>query len=175
LEQAVRIIGIDPGLRVCGYGLIEKCAAGCRLIEGGVFQTVDSAELAVRLSQVSEDISRLLGRLRPDVAAVEELYSHYVHPKTAILMGHSRGVILARCAEFGIEVKSFSATRIKKSLTGNGRATKSQMQRGVQGVLGLSEVPEPNDVADAIAVALCAAGEKQSWRNQVVAERAEDL
>jgi len=86
---------------------------------------------------------------------VEELYSHYAHPRTAILMGHARGVILQKCAEAGVEIRSFGATRIKKSLTGNGRASKEQVQRTVQTVLGLAELPEPNDVADAIAAALC--------------------
>jgi crossover junction endodeoxyribonuclease RuvC len=89
------------------------------------------------------------------VVAVEELYSHYAHPRTAILMGHARGVILQKCAEAGIEVRSFSATRIKKSITGNGRAKKEQIQRSIQRILGLQQVPEPDDVADAIAAALC--------------------
>ena len=89
------------------------------------------------------------------MVAVEQLYSHYAHPRTAILMGHARGVILQKCAEEKIAVRSFSATRIKKSLTGNGRASKEQVQRTIATVLGLSDIPEPNDVADAIAAALC--------------------
>lgn len=94
--------------------------------------------------------------------AVEELYSHYAHPKTAILMGHARGVILQKCAERAIELRSFSATRIKKSITGNGRASKQQVQRTIQTVLCLRELPEPSDVADAIAAALCCANEVNS-------------
>jgi len=90
------------------------------------------------------------------------LYSHYAHPKTAILMGHARGVILQSCAEAGIELKSFSATRIKKSTTGNGRASKPQMQRTIQSLLSLPALPEPDDVADAIAVSLCCANEAGS-------------
>ena len=90
-----------------------------------------------------------------DVVAVEELYSHYAHPRTAILMGHARGVILQKCAEAGIEIKSFSATRIKKSLTGNGRASKEQVQRTIKTLLALIKLPEPSDVADAIGAALC--------------------
>jgi crossover junction endodeoxyribonuclease RuvC len=85
------------------------------------------------------------------------LYSHYAHPRTAILMGHARGVILQKSAAAGVEVKSFGATRIKKSLTGNGRASKEQVQRTMQTILGLPEVPKPNDVADAMAAALCCA------------------
>jgi len=102
-------------------------------------------------------LESLLENLKPDMVAVEELYSNYAHPKTAVLMGHARGVILQKCAEVGIKVKSFSATRIKKSLTGNGRASKEQMQRTIKTLLSLPDVPEPNDVADAIAAALCCA------------------
>ena len=98
-------------------------------------------------------------RFGPDIVAVEELYSNYKHPRTAILMGHARGVILQKAAAAKAEVKSFAATRIKKSLTGSGRAGKGQMQRGIQTALGLAEMPEPHDVADAIAVALCCANE----------------
>jgi crossover junction endodeoxyribonuclease RuvC len=99
----------------------------------------------------------LLARLAPNVVAVEEIYSHYAHPRTAILMGHARGVILQRCAGAHIEVRSFAATRIKKTITGHGRASKEQMQRTIQTILGLSELPSPPDVADAMAAALCCA------------------
>ena len=91
------------------------------------------------------------------MVAVEEIYSHYAHPRTAILMGHARGVILQKCARAHIEVKSFAATRIKKSITGHGRASKEQMQRTIQTILGLPELPSPPDVADAMAAALCCA------------------
>jgi crossover junction endodeoxyribonuclease RuvC len=109
------------------------------------------------LDQIAEDIDSLLEKIEPEVVAVEQLYSHYAHPRTAILMGHARGVILQRCAEAGIEVKSFGATRIKKCITGNGHASKEQMQRTIKTLLGLSAVPEPNDVADAISAAMCCA------------------
>ena len=87
--------------------------------------------------------------------AVEELYSHYKHPRTAILMGHARSMFLLAAAQRGIEVRDFSATRIKKSVTGSGRAGKEQMQRAVQTQLQLAELPEPADVADALAIAMC--------------------
>ena len=118
--------------------------------------------LEEKLNRIAEDIATLLARFEPDVVAVEELYSHYAHPRTAILMGHARGVILQKCAEAGVAIKSFSATRIKKSLTGNGRASKEQVQRTIQTVLALAELPEPNDVADAIAAAMCCANRMDS-------------
>jgi crossover junction endodeoxyribonuclease RuvC len=151
------ILGIDPGLQVCGYAVIESDGGDVKLIEAGVCKTSVKASLDLRLAQIGQDISSLLKKHRPQRVAVEDLYSHYAHPKTAILMGHARGVILATARSAGAEVKSFAATRIKKSLTGNGRAAKSQMQRSIKTVLALAKLPEPADVADAIAVALCCA------------------
>jgi len=151
----VIILGVDPGLQVCGYAAVDISAGSEKLIEAGVISTDESADLACRLNQIAADITNLLEKFGPKVVAVEELYSHYKHPKTAILMGHARGVILQTAAMAEAEVKSFAATRIKKSLTGNGRASKEQMQRAIQSTLGLGRLPEPADVADAIAVALC--------------------
>jgi crossover junction endodeoxyribonuclease RuvC len=153
------ILGIDPGLQVCGYAVLDVDGGSEKVLEAGVFRTDGSASLEQRLNQIAVDIQAILDKFAPSVVAVEELYSHYSHPKTAILMGHARGVILQRAAEAGASVKSFAATRIKKSLTGHGRASKEQMQRSIQSILGLATVPEPNDVADAIAAALCCANE----------------
>jgi len=153
----MRILGIDPGLQVCGYACLDSDAGREIVVEAGVLRTSGDASLAGKLNQIAEDIETLLERFRPDVVAVEELYSHYAHPRTAILMGHARGVILQKSAAAGPEVKSFSATRIKKSLTGNGRASKEQVQKTMQTVLALVELPKPPDVADAMAVALCCA------------------
>ena len=151
------VLGIDPGLQVCGYAVVD--ADSEKLVEAGIFSTDTSSQLASRLGQIAEDIDVILERFAPEVVAVEELYSHYKHPKTAILMGHARGVILQRAAEADAEIRSFAATKIKKSLTGNGRASKEQMQRAIQSVLGLAGPPEPDDVADAAAVALCCVNE----------------
>ena len=153
----MRILGIDPGLQVCGYACVEMDADKEKLIEAGVVSTDKSQPIEIKLNRIAEDTESLLENFKPDMVAVEELYSHYSHPKTAILMGHARGVILQRCAQAAIEVRSFSATRIKKSITGNGRASKEQMQRTIQTILSLPQIPEPHDVADAIAAALCCA------------------
>ncbi len=168
----MRIVGIDPGLQVCGYACLEiggkeksptlHSYGDGALIEAGVCRTSSQLPLEAKLNQIAEDIKSLLKKFSPDIVAVEELYSHYAHPKTAILMGHARGVILQSCAEAAIELKSFSATRIKKSITGNGRASKPQMQRTIQSLLSLPALPEPDDVADAIAVSLCCANEAGS-------------
>ena len=157
----MRILGIDPGLQVCGYACLQAERGAEKLIEAGVIATERDDALEQRLNRIAEDTESLLSSFAPEVVAVEELYSHYAHPRTAILMGHARGVILYRAVEAGAEVRSFAATRIKKSLTGNGRASKEQMQRTIQQVLGLLNLPEPADVADAIAVAMCCANERK--------------
>lgn len=158
----MKILGIDPGLQVCGYACVEADGDRHKLIEAGVFRTDGTLAIEARLNSVAEDTKSLLEKFKPDVVAVEELYSHYAHPKTAILMGHARGVILQKCAEADVRVRSFNATRIKKSLTGNGRASKEQVQRTIQTILFLPKLPEPNDVADAIAAALCCANSAKS-------------
>ncbi len=153
----MRILGIDPGLNVCGYACLETGNQPEKLIEAGVVRTDPAWPIERKLNHIAQDIASLLLSLTPDVVAVEQLYSHYAHPRTAILMGHARGVILQKCAEADLRVRSFSATRIKKSITGNGRASKQQVQRTIQTVLSLPSLPEPADVADAIAAALCCA------------------
>ena len=155
----MRIMGIDPGLRVCGYAVMDAGSAGEKLCEAGVLKSDGAAPIHIRLNQIAGDMALLLEKFKPDVLAVEQLYSHYAHPRTAILMGHARGVILQTAASANVEVRSFSATRIKKSITGSGRAGKMQMQKTIQSLLGLSRLPEPADVADAIAVAMCGANE----------------
>lgn len=153
----MRIMGIDPGLQVCGYAVLDTDAESQdRLVEAGVLRIPAGAlPMEKRLNQIAEDIETLLKRLEPQIVAVEQLYSHYAHPKTAILMGHARGVILQKCGQQSVEVRSFAATRIKKAVTGNGRASKSQVQRSIQTILSLQQLPEPDDVADAMAAAMC--------------------
>ena len=104
-------------------------------------------------------LAELLAEHEPRVMAVEELYSHYRFPRTSILMGHARGVILEAAGKLDVKVMSYSATRVKKSITGNGRASKEQVQRAVKAECKLSKTPRPEDVADALAIGLCCARE----------------
>jgi crossover junction endodeoxyribonuclease RuvC len=161
------VLGIDPGLQRCGYALLESGGGDERLVEAGVIRTDGKKDLGERLEQIAVDLESLLGRFSVDVLAIEKLYSNYKHPTTAILMGHARGVVMQVCTHVGADVREYEATRIKKSLTGNGRAKKGQIQRAVAAVLGLAEVPEPDDVADAMAAALCCANEMELIRNDV--------
>lgn len=149
--------GIDPGLGVTGYAVLRFSGGSSSLLDAGVCRFDEKLCLADRLVDVERDLAAILDEHQPDVVAVEQLYAHYKHPRTAILMGHARGVILLTAARMGIEVRSYEATRVKKYLTGHGRATKGQMQRAVQTALNLSALPEPSDVADALAIAMCCA------------------
>jgi len=152
----VRIVGIDPGLTTTGYGVVEIAGRDVRLIEGGVIRTgTPETPLEIRLSSLYDGVIEMLQQFRPEALALEELYSHYEHPETAIIMGHARGVICLAAAKSGIPVFNYASTQIKLSTTGNGRAPKDQVQRAVQARLQLAEVPKPHDVADALAIALC--------------------
>lgn len=151
------ILGVDPGLAVTGYGVIETGFGRPRLVEGGVVRTDEKAPLEIRLASISAGIREVISACDPDVMVVEKIHSKYKHPGTAILMGHARGVICLAAAEMGLCMVSYTASQVKKSTTGNGDASKEQVQRMVKQLLGLPELPRPTDVADALALALCQA------------------
>ena len=136
------------------------------LLDAGVCRFSAKDPLPVRLQALHEDIGELLHEFRPGLVAVEALFSHYRHPRTAILMGHARGVVLLAASSAGARVESYSATRIKRHLTGNGRASKDQVQRAIQTTLGLPALPEPHDLADAVAIALCAWDDRRAAQGE---------
>ena len=152
-----RIVGVDPGLRITGYGVLEIAPLRPKVCEAGIIRTADddATDLVSRVHSVYKGIVEVLAQFRPETVVVEQLYAHYNHPRTAILMAHARGVILLAAAELRVPVVSYSASRVKKTVTGSGRAAKDQVQRTIQRELGLAKLPEPPDVADALAVALC--------------------
>jgi crossover junction endodeoxyribonuclease RuvC len=151
----MRVIGIDPGLNITGYGILDDHDQKITLVEAGVVRTNPKAETGDRLREIGEGLAEIIAQFSPEALAIEELYSHYAHPRTAIIMGHARGVVLFKAAENGLPIFPYSATRVKKSLTGNGRASKTQVQLMIRSTLGLAAIPEPPDVADALAIALC--------------------
>jgi len=150
-----RVLGIDPGLNTTGYAVIERAGAKLKLVEAGIVRGKSRGDLPARLKEVFEGVSGVIASLQPTALAIEELYSHYERPKTAILMGHARGVICLAAEQAGLPIRSYAATQIKLLLTGNGRAPKSQVQRAICREFGLAAPPEPPDVADAMAIALC--------------------
>lgn len=178
-----RIIGIDPGLRVTGYAVLEWQAAPTslgssqagsaklppipaalvpgltkqriRIVEAGVVRVASGPSMELRLRELKESLDEILSDCRPQIMALEQLYAHYERTQPAILMGHARGVIMLSAAEHEVPVTSYSATSVKKTVSGHGRAPKEQMQAAVCHHLGLKTTPEPHDVADALAIALC--------------------
>jgi crossover junction endodeoxyribonuclease RuvC len=149
------ILGIDPGLNITGYGVIEKPVGGkLRLLEAGIVRS-HSKVFAEKIREIYEGVQEIISSFSPEAMALEQLYSHYDRPQTAIMMGHARGAICLAAALANIPVHPYSATKIKKLLTGSGHAPKDQMQRAIQLELNLKREPSPPDVADALAAALC--------------------
>lgn len=154
-QKSFRILGVDPGLNTTGYAVIQIAKGAPEVIEAGLIRAPAGASLSRKLLVMHEGLSQVIAGLGPAAVALEELYSHYDRPRTAILMGHARGVICLAASQAGLATHHYAATQIKKMLTGNGRAPKIQMQRAVQRELRLDRLPQPADVADALAVALC--------------------
>jgi crossover junction endodeoxyribonuclease RuvC len=153
-----RILGLDPGLQITGYAVIEIAPNRPLICEAGIIRSTvgrEPADMAQRLRSMYDSIVDVISQFRPRAVAVEQLYAHYQHPRTAILMAHARGVLFLAAGQRDLPVHSYNATRIKKTITGNGRAPKDQVQLTMQRELGLAALPEPTDVADALAVALC--------------------
>jgi crossover junction endodeoxyribonuclease RuvC len=172
VANPIRVIGVDPGLNVTGYGIIERQGLGAALVEAGVIRLPPSRgnNLPLRLESLFKGIQEVIEEFRPVALCLEEVFSHAEYPRTAILMGHARGVICLAARLAGVPVFHLSAKRIKQSVTGNGSASKLQVQRAVQQRFSLPAPPKPPDVADALAVALCYLNTLrvpvQSWRGR---------
>jgi crossover junction endodeoxyribonuclease RuvC len=153
---AGRVVGVDPGLNVTGYAVVEPGARGAYVVEAGVIRTRGAgSSLAKRLELIHAGVLEVFDAYPATALALEQVHSHVRHPRTAILMAHARGVIVLAAALRGVPVFGYAAARIKKTLTGSGKAPKEQMQHAIRTELGLDRLPEPHDVADACAVALC--------------------
>jgi crossover junction endodeoxyribonuclease RuvC len=150
----VRILGIDPALRVTGYGVIERRGRGVALIEAGVVAPRIEETLERRLAELHASLATLLAQTVPDVVVIEELYTTYKNPMTAILMGHARGVMCLASAQAGIPVQTLGHAHVKRALVGSGSASKDQVNAMVTTLLKLRAAPKPNDVSDALAIAL---------------------
>lgn len=156
-------MGIDPGLRVTGYG----CVAGVvgpvgkpELVEAGVIRLVGSGTarpVAERLEELERDLVELLERTRPAAVVVEALFSHARFPGSALTMAHARGVVLLCVRRVGVDLVEIPPASVKRAMTGSGRASKQQMQETVRDLFGLAEIPKPADVADALAIAVAGA------------------
>lgn len=148
------ILGIDPGLNITGFGVIAIRRGTIHFVDGGCIRPRASDSLPERLRQLHEGLAGIIREHRPRVAVLEEVYSHYRHPRTAVLMAHARGVICLAAAEAEVPLVSYAATRVKKAVTGNGRASKLQVQDMVGRYLGLPLPIDPVDISDALGLAL---------------------
>ncbi|MDA0834666.1 MAG: crossover junction endodeoxyribonuclease RuvC [Planctomycetota bacterium] len=148
-------MGIDPGLNCTGYAVLQKGTGGPKLCEGGVIRSTRQQSLASRVHEITVGFREILEQYRPRSLAIEQVFVTPQFPKSALLMAHVRGSILMTAIDFQMTVTHYPATQIKRMLTGSGRASKSQMQHAVQRELQLPALPEPHDLADALAIALC--------------------
>jgi crossover junction endodeoxyribonuclease RuvC len=150
----MRVLGIDPALRVTGYGVIQLSGRSVALVEAGVVSPRTDRALEERLAELYRGIAEVLEQTKPDVVVIEELYTTYKNPMTAILMGHARGVMCLASAQAGVPVKTLGHAHVKRALVGSGAARKDQVNAMVTHLLKLRTAPKPNDVSDALAIAL---------------------
>lgn len=151
----MKVLGVDPGLNVTGYGLVEGRGHRLQLAEAGVIRPGSaSVPLPDRLSALYDALEEVLRQFRPDVLAIEAVFSHRAFPGTAVWMAHARGVLLLAAARNGVRVESYPPATVKQAIVGNGRATKTQVQHMVAQRLGLTSLPGPADLSDALALAI---------------------
>ncbi|MBN1596607.1 crossover junction endodeoxyribonuclease RuvC [candidate division FCPU426 bacterium] len=150
----LKVLGIDPGYGRCGWGIIGIDGNHLQLLECGVIETPAGGHFPERLVHLHEQLHKIIGRHAPEEAAVEQLF-FTKNVKTGIDVGQARGVIILTCSQKKIAVFEYKPVEVKMAVTGYGAAAKPQIQRMVQILLGLQAVPKPDDVADALAVAIC--------------------
>ena len=148
-------LGVDPGLRRTGYAILQRIDGEPTLREGGVIRSSAKLSLAQRVLEIGKGMREVVEEFQPQMMAIEQVFSFGRNPKTAILMAHARGAILMVVAERNIPIVHYTPRQIKRMLTGSGKASKEQIQIAVMNELHLEKILEPNDVADASAVALC--------------------
>lgn len=147
------ILGIDPGYAIVGYGVIDTDKNN-KVLDYGAITTPKENSIAARLLEIEEGLKFLFEKYRPDVVAIEELF-YYHNQTTVISVAQARGVILLSAQKYCGKIFEYTPMQIKQALTGNGRAEKKQVQYMVKAILGLPEIPKPDDAADALAVAIC--------------------
>jgi len=150
--NAPLIVGFDPGLQHTGYGVLRIGGPRPHVLECGVLSTDKGNDLGVRLRHIHHDIERLLREVRPDLVVLEDLFTHSRFPRTAIILGHVRGVICLAAASAGLHVLALAPSVVKRAVTGSGRASKSQVQAALCGLLGLRTLTNSH-AADALALA----------------------
>lgn len=148
------ILGIDPGYAIVGYGVLEYSNNKFKVIEYGAITTDSKTDMFDRFKSIYDDICEVMERTKPDFMAIEELFFNS-NQKTAINVAQARGVILLAAMNRGIRIFEYTPLQVKQAVAGYGRADKKQVQQMVKLLLGLKEVPKPDDTADAVAIAIC--------------------
>lgn len=150
----MRVFGIDPGCERTGYGCVDSDGRQHRLVACGAVRTRAADAFADKLGTIHAELSALLADCRPDCVAIESLF-HAVNVRSALKLGHARGVAMLAAVQVGLAVAEYSPAEVKRAVVGYGRADKPQVQQMVKVLLGLERVPQPHDAADALAVAIC--------------------
>jgi len=150
----MRILGVDPGLKATGYGLIESSGQSMAAVEVGVIAPNRRDSLQNRITKVYTILAELIQEYNPNILVIEKLFAHYKHPATGITLGHVRGAIYLLCSQMNVELAEYSAKRIRKAVTGNGNASKLQTKRIVAYTFNLDEEKLTLDAGDALAMAL---------------------
>ncbi|HCL99849.1 MAG: Crossover junction endodeoxyribonuclease RuvC [candidate division CPR2 bacterium GW2011_GWC1_41_48] len=148
------ILGVDPGTATTGYGLVDYSNGKLKAIEYGCILTPAKTDLHLRLKTISEDLREIIDQFKPDVITVEQLF-FCSNVKTALTVGHARGVILLAIADSNTPFSEYTPLQVKQAISGYGKAGKKQVQEMVKIILNLSEIPKPDDAADALAIAIC--------------------
>lgn len=154
VREGARVLGVDPGLSRCGYGVVEHTPDGPRAVAGGVIATSPSSPITQRLLELADELDLVMADHQPTAVAVERVLFQ-ANVKTAMGVGQASGLALLAAARRGLEVTEYSPNEVKQSVAGYGGADKAQVQAMVKSLLGLDVAPEPPDVADALALALC--------------------
>ena len=162
----MRILGIDPGIAIVGFGLIESDRGGQRMLQYGAITTPKELPLAERLVQIGDDMEQLIAQLRPDAIAVEELFFTN-NITTGIAVAHGRGIVLYTAQKSGVPLYEYTPMQVKMAVTGYGKAEKRQVMDMTKRLLNLKAVPKPDDAADALSIALCHARSATSLLSRV--------
>lgn len=150
----MRIIGIDPGMAITGYGIVEENNNGIKVVDYGCIKTDSGLQISERIKIIYNNLKDIILKFKPEKAVIEKLYFNK-NVKTAITVGEARGAAILAAANFGIEVIEYTPLEVKQAVTGYGRADKKQIQQMVKIMLNLKSIPKPDDTADALAVAIC--------------------
>ena len=150
----MRILGIDPGYAILGYGIVDIVGNKFSVVDYGAITTDPSMDMPSRLVKLFDGLTELISAFKPDEASIEELFFNS-NAKTAILVGEARGVAVLACAKGNLKINEYTPLQIKQAMVGYGRADKTQVQFMVKTMLNLKEVPKPDDTADALAAAIC--------------------